>query len=74
MPQYKGKVSWFNSAKGFGFLTREDGPDVFCHFSSIRADGYKSLNEGSTVAYDIVQGTKGLQADNVSVVNDQTDT
>lgn len=60
-----GKVAWFNNAKGYGFLSHEGGPDVFVHFSSIQADGYKSLSEGDPVKFSIVQGTKGLQADGV---------
>jgi len=63
--QYTGKVSWFNNAKGFGFLSREGGGDVFVHFSGIQAGGYKSLNEGDAVEFDIIQGTKGPQADQV---------
>jgi CspA family cold shock protein len=66
MAQYKGEVKWFNNAKGFGFLGREGGPDVFVHYSSIKTDGYKSLKEGDQVEFDIVQGTQGPQADNVS--------
>ncbi len=65
MAQYSGVVKWFNNAKGFGFLGRNDGPDVFCHYSSIQNDGYKSLKEGEDVAFDIVTGEKGPQADQV---------
>ena len=65
MERLTGKVAWFNNAKGFGFLNREDGPDVFCHFSSIEGDGYKSLKEGEPVEFAIVQGDKGPQADHV---------
>jgi CspA family cold shock protein len=61
----KGKVKWFNNAKGYGFIGREDGPDVFVHFSAIQGDGYKSLQEGDDVEFEIVQGQKGPQADNV---------
>lgn len=68
MAQYKGEVKWFNNAKGFGFLGRGDGPDVFVHYSSIQLDGYKSLKEGDQVEFDIIQGTQGLQADNVTRV------
>lgn len=68
MAQHTGTVAWFNNAKGYGFLTRNDGPDVFCHFSAIQGDGYKSLQEGAMVTYDIVQGSKGPQADNVASV------
>jgi len=63
--QYKGKVKWFNNAKGYGFVGREDGPDVFVHYSSILLDGYKTLKEGDDVEFDIVQGQKGPQADAV---------
>lgn len=68
MAQYTGKVAWFNNAKGYGFVTREGGPDVFCHFSAIQKDGYKSLEEGIVVEYDVIQGAKGPQADNVVAV------
>jgi CspA family cold shock protein len=63
--QFKGKVKWFNNAKGYGFIGREDGPDVFVHYSAIQLDGYKTLKEGDDVEFDIVQGTKGPQADAV---------
>ena len=66
MSQYRGEVKWFNNAKGFGFLGRTDGPDVFVHYSSIQLDGYKSLKEGDQVEFDIIQGTQGPQADNVT--------
>jgi CspA family cold shock protein len=69
MPQYTGKVAWFNNAKGFGFLTRDGGPDVFCHFSAIQKEGYKSIKEGDDVEFDIIQGTKGPQADAVKVLD-----
>ncbi len=61
----KGKVKWFNNAKGYGFIGREDGPDVFVHYSAIQGDGYKSLQEGDDVEFEIVQGEKGPQADRV---------
>jgi len=60
-----GKVKWFNDAKGFGFLEQENGEDVFCHFSAITGDGFKSLAEGDSVTFDVVKGPKGLQAANV---------
>jgi CspA family cold shock protein len=70
MAQYKGEVKWFNNAKGYGFLGREGGPDVFVHYTSIQHEGYKSLKEGDVVEFDIVQGEKGRpQADNVSPLN-----
>jgi cold shock protein len=65
MERLKGVVRWFNNTKGFGFLGREDGPDVFVHFSAIAADGYKRLDEGDRVEFEIVQGAKGPQAANV---------
>jgi CspA family cold shock protein len=60
-----GTVKWFNDAKGFGFITRESGPDVFVHHTAIVADGFRSLSEGERVTFDVVQGPKGLQAANV---------
>jgi len=66
MAQYKGTVKWFNNAKGYGFLGREDGPDVFVHYSSIKLEGYKTLKEGDEVEFDVIQGTKGPQADQVT--------
>ena len=66
MAQYTGKVKWFNNAKGYGFIGREGGPDVFVHFSAIQLDGYKSLKEGDDVEFDIVQGDKGPQAAQVT--------
>jgi cold shock protein len=63
MPQ--GKVKWFNDAKGYGFITQDGGQDVFCHFSAITGDGYRSLKEGDAVQFDVAQGPKGLQASNV---------
>jgi CspA family cold shock protein len=61
----KGTVKWFNEAKGYGFITREDGTDVFVHFSSIEGSGFKTLNEGDAVSFDVEQGDKGLKAINI---------
>ncbi|WP_369901835.1 cold-shock protein CspD [Bacillus manliponensis] len=61
----QGKVKWFNAEKGFGFIEREEGDDVFVHFSAIQQDGYKSLEEGQAVEFDIVEGARGPQAANV---------
>lgn len=61
----KGTVKWFNAEKGYGFITGEDGADVFVHFSAIQADGYKTLEEGQEVEFEVVQGAKGPQAANV---------
>src|SRR5271167_4013090 len=68
--QYRGQVKWFNNAKGYGFLGREGGPDVFVHYSSIQNDGYKSLKEGDEVEFDIIEGAKGPQADQVVRLRD----
>jgi CspA family cold shock protein len=65
----KGTVKWFNNAKGYGFLGRDDGPDVFIHYSSITTEGYKSLQEGDKVEFEIVQGQKGPQAANVTKIS-----
>ncbi|AEY67784.1 cold-shock protein [Clostridium sp. BNL1100] len=61
----KGRVKWFNAEKGFGFIERDGGNDVFVHFSAITMDGYKTLEEGSEVIFDVVEGAKGPQAANV---------
>ena len=61
----QGKVKWFSAEKGYGFIEREDGGDVFVHFSAIQEDGYKSLSEGQEVEFDIVDGPRGQQAANV---------
>jgi CspA family cold shock protein len=63
-----GNVKWFNDAKGFGFITAENGDDVFVHFSSIQGGGFRSLPEGAAVEFDITKGPKGLQASNVVAV------
>ena len=60
-----GKVKWFNAAKGYGFISGDDGKEVFVHFSSIQADGYKTLDEGQAVEYNVIDGEKGPQAANV---------
>ncbi len=62
----EGKVKWFNAEKGFGFIEREGGDDVFVHFSAIQGEGFKSLEEGQTVTFEIVEGNRGPQAANVN--------
>jgi len=64
----QGKVKWFNESKGFGFIEREDGDDVFVHFSAIKEEGFKTLNEGQKVEFDIVDGQKGPAAANVKKI------
>src|ERR1700737_878955 len=61
----QGTVKWFNAAKGYGFIQRESGEDVFVHFSAIQGEGYRSLEEGARVSFEVRKGPKGLQADNV---------
>jgi CspA family cold shock protein len=64
----QGTVKWFNDAKGFGFIIRESGPDLFVHHTEIKAEGFRSLTEGQRVEFEVVQGPKGLQAKNVRPV------
>jgi CspA family cold shock protein len=64
-----GTVKWFNAAKGYGFIERQGGPDVFVHFTAIQADGFRSLQEGQQVEFSIENGPKGLQAANVTIAN-----
>ena len=61
----KGTVKWFNAEKGYGFITGEDGKDVFVHYSAIQGDGFKTLDEGQSVEYDLTEGQRGMQASNV---------
>ncbi|MCD1146950.1 cold-shock protein [Peptoniphilus sp. KCTC 25270] len=63
-----GKVKWFNAEKGFGFITTEEGNDVFAHFSQIQVDGYKTLEEGQEVSFEVVDGEKGQQAANITIL------
>ncbi len=64
----QGTVKWFNDAKGYGFITRQSGEDVFVHFSAIQSKGFRSLQEGQAVSFSVVKGPKGLQAENVTVL------
>jgi CspA family cold shock protein len=64
----QGTVKWFNDAKGYGFISRQNGEDVFVHFSAIQAGGFRSLQEGQTVQFDVTKGPKGWQAENVQAV------
>lgn len=64
----QGTVKWFNNQKGFGFISDEEGNDVFVHYSGLNMDGYKSLTDGDTVEFDVVEGQKGPQATNVTIV------
>lgn len=65
----QGTVKWFNADKGYGFITQESGPDLFVHYSEIQGSGYKSLNEGDKVEFEITEGRKGKQASNVKVIS-----
>lgn len=67
MSKTTGTVKWFNEDKGFGFITQENGPDVFAHFSAIQSEGFKTLKEGQTVTFDVEQGQKGPQATNIQI-------
>ena len=69
MARISGTVKWFNDAKGFGFISRESGPDVFVHFSAIESPGFKSLAEGDKVEFEVVQGQKGPQAGEVKKIS-----
>lgn len=69
MARVKGTVKWFNSEKGYGFIAQDGGEDVFVHYSAIKGNGYRNLNEGDTVEFEITQGQKGKQASDVEVVN-----
>ena len=64
----EGKVKWFNEGKGFGFIEKNDGGDVFVHFSAIQSSGFKTLTEGQAVSFDVVQGNKGPAAENVKLI------
>ena len=64
----EGTVKWFNDSKGFGFIEQEDGNDLFVHFSAIKGDGFKSIQEGARVSFDVVDGPKGPAADNVEMI------
>ena len=63
-----GTVKWFNGSKGYGFISRESGPDVFVHYSAIKAEGFRNLEEGQKVEFEVEQGNKGPQAANVTIV------
>lgn len=67
--RYVGVVKWFNNTKGYGFITRPEGDDVFVHFRAIRGEGHRTLTDGQRVEFNIVQGQKGLQAEDVVVIN-----
>src|SRR5215470_6865212 len=67
--QVRGRIKWFNNSKGYGFIGRDDGPDVFVHYSAIPGDGYRTLQEGDLVEFEVVQGPKGPQAANVKKQN-----
>ncbi len=64
-----GTVKWFNGTKGYGFISRDNGPDVFVHYTAIQSDGFRNLDEGQKVEFEVEQGTKGPQASNVTVLS-----
>ena len=66
----RGTVKWFNADKGYGFISREDGDDLFVHYSEIQSEGFRSLNEGDQVEFEVTQGQKGLQASKVTIVTE----
>ena len=66
----RGTVKWFNGEKGYGFITQDNGPDLFVHYSEIQADGFRTLNEGDKVEFEITEGRKGQQASAVTIVHD----
>ena len=68
MPRITGKVKWFNNAKGYGFIEQPDSADIFVHYSAIQGDGFKTLEEGQTVEFEVTQGPKGPQAEKVTKV------
>jgi CspA family cold shock protein len=68
MSKVKGTVKWFNESKGFGFIEQQSGPDVFAHFSAIVGDGFKTLAEGQQVEFDVTDGQKGPQAENITAI------
>ena len=68
MSKTKGVIKWFNETKGFGFIKQEEGPDVFVHFSAIEGEGFKTLPEGQEVEFNVTEGQKGPQAENVSLI------
>lgn len=68
---HQGKVKWFSSDKGYGFIEADDGEDVFVHFTGIAMDGFKTLTEGQTVSFEIIEGNRGSQAANVTTIDDQ---
>lgn len=68
---HQGKVKWFSSDKGYGFIEADDGEDVFVHFTGIAMDGFKTLTEGQTVSFEIIEGNRGSQAANVTTIDEQ---